>query len=576
MIRFKLRHIITILLTVFALSILWIVQSSRKTVSSDTLQPCCTAANEEIESRSSTLKEISCTVDNEKTYQCYEEEFTNEVYFPFNAFLKKHFDVSGMIFKDSVARHFEWSTSHARVRFPDFNNYDYHGVFGHFASYSVETRDRVRCISAQYGVPLSTQWSAVPYFYPIQIAQYALQHYSRFKTAPSSIVFTKGTIAEEWNDNTLGGNGFKLGFDKEANSTRVEINSVDHGVSLVLDGDPAFSVLSFFWLADVDGSFTISLKLAYSQKTILLHYVHNDDEQCVSHNKKTSKVEYNYSLGAEPNPNEWRWICRDLLVDTGRALASTSKKKETILLHPGDVILDSITFRGHSVIRSFEQRSSAHLEHFLVAADWLTNNQDEHGGWSVPVERSIADKRLILPAGWYSAMAQGHALSVLTRAYVVTNDMKYFQGAKRALQLFKIKASKGGVLNELFGHPWFEEYPTTPGTFVLNGFLYSLIGLYDFAQISNSHDGDNDSAALFSAGLESLRIFLPLFDTGSGTFYDLRHLGLKTAPNLARWDYHSVHIYLLKWLYIITKDEFFNVTANRWVSYATGHRAKHN
>lgn len=130
--------------------------------------------------------------------------------------------------------------------------------------------------------------------------------------------------------------------------------------------------------------------------------------------------------------------------------------------------------------------------------------------------------------------------------------------------------------NEAFGHPWFEEYPTTPGTYVLNGFLYSLIGLYDFAQVSNSQLGENDSAALFSIGLESLRILLPLFDTGSGTFYDLRHLGLKTAPNLARWDYHSVHIYLLKWLYIITKDEFFNETANRWASYAIGHRAKHN
>ncbi|VDN87872.1 unnamed protein product [Brugia pahangi] len=125
-----------------------------------------------------------------------------------------------------------------------------------------------------------------------------------------------------------------------------------------------------------------------SQKTILLHYVHNDDEQCVSHNKKSSKVEYNYSLGAEPNPNEWRWICRDLLVDTGRALASTSKKKETILLHPG--ILLFFLFLMHSdriIYENFEQRSSAHLEHFLVAADWLTNNQDEHGGWSVPVER---------------------------------------------------------------------------------------------------------------------------------------------------------------------------------------------
>ncbi|KAL3994132.1 D-glucuronyl C5-epimerase C-terminus family protein [Acanthocheilonema viteae] len=578
MIRFRSRHIVTALLAVSILSVLWILRSSLKAISSETLQSCCTLTIEEIESRNSAVKEISCTVDNEKTYKCYEEEFTNEVYFPFNAFLKKHFDVSGKIFKESnlMARHFEWLTSHARVRFPDFVNYDYRGAFGHFASYSVETRDRVRCISAQYGVPLSTQWSTTPYFYPIQIAQYALQHYSRFKIAPLSVTFVKGATAEEWEDNTLGGDGFKLGFDEDANCTRVEINSDDHGVLLPLDGDPAFSVLSFFWLADMDASFTISLKLIYNQKIIQLHYVHNADEQCVSHDKKTSKTDYNYSLGAKPNPNEWRWICRDLLVDAGRALASTSNKKEIVLLHPGDIVLDSIIFRGRSIIRDFKQRSSAHLEHFLIAADWLISNQDEYGGWSVPVERSIADKRLILPAGWHSAMAQGHALSVLTRAYVVTNDTKYMQVAKRALHLFKVDAAKGGVLNELFGHPWFEEYPTTPGTFVLNGFLYSLIGLYDFAQVSNSEDGENDSNTLFSVGLESLRIFLPLFDSGSGTFYDLRHLGLKTAPNLARWDYHSVHIYLLKWLYIITKDEFFNETANRWASYAAGHRAKHN
>uniref|UniRef100_A0A915PQ54 heparosan-N-sulfate-glucuronate 5-epimerase n=1 Tax=Setaria digitata TaxID=48799 RepID=A0A915PQ54_9BILA len=536
-------------------AVFWTLKAPQKTISPDLVvsQPCPTLTPVgEIQNRNSALEEISCTVDNEKAYRCYTDKIANEVYFPFNAFLKKHFDVSGRIFKGSnlISKHFEWSTSHARVRFPDFIHYDYRGAFGHFASYSVETRDRVRCISAQHGVPLSTQWSAVPYFYPIQIAQYALQHYSRFKTAPPSIAFVKGTTAGEWDDNTLEGNGFKLDFDEEANSTSIEINAPDHGVSLLLDGDPAFPVLSFFWLSDADGSFTINLKLI--------------------------NTVYNYSLGEKPNSNEWRWICRDLLVDAGRALALTSSKRESVLLHPGDIIIESITFRGHSVIRDFKQRSSAHLEHFLTAADWLVNNQDKHGGWSVPVERSIADKRLILPSGWYSAMAQGHALSVLTRAYVVTNDLKYLQTAKCALDLFNTEAAKGGVLNKLFGHPWFEEYPTTPGTFVLNGFLYSLIGLYDFAQISASHGNGNDSATLFSVGLESLRIFLPLFDTGSGSFYDLRHLGLRIAPNLARWDYHSVHIYLLKWLYIITKDEFLNKTANRWAAYATGHKAKHN
>lgn len=49
------------------------------------------------------------------------------------------------------------------------------------------------------------------------------------------------------------------------------------------------------------------------------------------------------------------------------------------------------------------------------------------------------------------------------------------------LLLFQ-KASEGGVLNKIFDNIWYEEYPTVPGTYVLNGFMYALIGLYDFSQ----------------------------------------------------------------------------------------------
>lgn len=135
-------------------------------------------------------------------------------------------------------------------------------------------------------------------------------------------------------------------------------------------------------------------------------------------------------------------------------------------------------------------------------------------------------------------------------------------------------ASEGGVRSELFGHAWYEEYPTQPGTFVLNGFMYSLIGLYELSLMPKQFSGEADK--LFQEGIEALRTLLPLFDTGSGSTYDLRHLGLKTAPNLARWDYHTVHIYLLKWLYNITKEKQLNETANRWAAYAQGKRAKHN
>lgn len=45
-------------------------------------------------------------------------------------------------------------------------------------------RDRVKCISASDGVPLSTQWQTQAYYYPTQIAQFGLSHYSKNLTDP--------------------------------------------------------------------------------------------------------------------------------------------------------------------------------------------------------------------------------------------------------------------------------------------------------------------------------------------------------------------------------------------------------
>ena len=71
----------------------------------------------------------------------------------------------------------------------------------------------------------------------------------------------------------------------------------------------------------------------------------------------------------------------------------------------------------------------------------------------------------------------------------------------------------------------YEEYPTSPASFVLNGFIYSLLGLYDLNAIvpaSLSHD----AVHLYDQGMISLKKMLPLFDTGQGTIYDLRHFTL--------------------------------------------------
>lgn len=122
-------------------------------------------------------------------------------------------------------------------------------------------------------------------------------------------------------------------------------------------------------------------------------------------------------------------------------------------------------------------------------------------------------------------------------------------------------------------YAWYEEYPTNPSSFVLNGFMYSLLGLYDLAQASNNGQVEK----LLENGLGSLVALVPMFDTGSGTTYDLRHLTMGGAPKLARWDYHSTHVNLLFVLSTIFPEEKILLeTGNRWQNYMSGQKAEHN
>ena len=114
-------------------------------------------------------------------------------------FIKKYFDVSCSITvflgdsKDIVFlqiygsrnsssnnKIFNWSHSYSKV-FPHLRStaYDPYGPYLQFSSFDVENRPRVKCVSAQYGVPVSTQWDKAGYYYATQICQYALSHWSK-------------------------------------------------------------------------------------------------------------------------------------------------------------------------------------------------------------------------------------------------------------------------------------------------------------------------------------------------------------------------------------------------------------
>ena len=245
-----------------------------------------------------------------------------------------------------------------------------------------------------------------------------------------------------------------------------------------------------------------------------------------------------------------------------------------------------------------EQSDSPDFEWAQLAADYLIESQNKtSGGWAVKVNRSFGkESKFLLRPNWYSSMAQGHAISLLCRVYRQTKSYKYFHSASKALDIFFIKSENGGVQANFMNTSlvWYEEYPTEPTSlFVLNGFLYSLFGLYDFIDACGYSRLDEDTAEmsirkaeiLLKNGLNSLGRLLSLFDSGSRSFYDLRHFSEALAnPNLARWDYHMLHvsqIYHLLNLIEANKSEYLflnepklewtlKTIAKRWFDYSKG------
>ena len=123
-------------------------------------------------------------------------------------------------------------------------------------------------------------------------------------------------------------------------------------------------------------------------------------------------------------------------------------------------------------------------------------------------------------------MAQGHGISMMVRAAHVTGDESYWLAASQALLPFKKLTVDGGVKNKFMGiYDWYEEYPFHEGHFVLNGFIYSLIGLYDLSAAEDApEDISKEATILFDNGITSLKALLPLYDAGKGSIYDLRHV----------------------------------------------------
>lgn len=201
----------------------------------------------------------------------------------------------------------------------------------------------------------------------------------------------------------------------------------------------------------------------------------------------------------------------------------------------------------------------------LAQADWLASNLEKNTrGLSVWLHKFDFEYRTTLRSPWYSGLAQGQGLSLLARAHQLTGDDRYETAMRAAFEALSAPTNAGGTLFiDEHGSPWIEEYVVEPPTHILNGFVWALWGVRDYAMALDSAPARD----FFSSCVETLEANLARYDTGYWSLYELSGTQL---PMLASPFYHRLHIVQLRILAAMTGRMAFENVANRWEDYAAG------
>jgi hypothetical protein len=116
---------------------------------------------------------------------------------------------------------------------------------------------------------------------------------------------------------------------------------------------------------------------------------------------------------------------------------------------------------------------------------------------------------------WTSGLSQGTALQVLARAWSKTREPQYLTAAQQALGIFKTGPQTGVRVATPAGAHYLE-YTYAPSERILNGFIQSLVGLYEYTKLT----GDPVGQQLFEAGDAEARAEVPHYNTGAWSMYD--------------------------------------------------------
>ena len=175
--------------------------------------------------------------------------------------------------------------------------------------------------------------------------------------------------------------------------------------------------------------------------------------------------------------------------------------------------------------------------------------------WIVANAKEVGDDQLAwyylfdyhgAKAPWTSGISQGFMISVLTRASLLYQDIKYLEMARKAFNFMDKSIEEGGHRFSDDQYPLFYEEGHNHNH-ILNGHIFSLFGVYDLYMVTK----EEKYKSIFDRGLVSIKKNIKDFTLG---FFSKYAGKTKETSNNS---YHHLHINLMKAIYIITGDTFF-------------------
>jgi D-glucuronyl C5-epimerase C-terminus len=118
-------------------------------------------------------------------------------------------------------------------------------------------------------------------------------------------------------------------------------------------------------------------------------------------------------------------------------------------------------------------------------------------------------------APWTSSLSQGTGLQALARAGVKTGRAaEVFHATRKGLAVFR-RSTPAGVRVKVPGGVHYAQYSFAPSLRIINGFVQSVVGLHDYAELS----GNSRAQKLYATGNAEAQREVPTYDTGAWSLY---------------------------------------------------------